>query len=312
MKMPGLFLVGAPRCGTTALSRYLAGHPHICFSEPKEPNYFIACSDPLDPENLQRHYLQRFFSHCRPEHQMLGEGSVSYLYSSEAIEAINTLNPEAKFIVSVRNPLDMIPSYHARTVYNTDESCLDLETAWSLQGVRARGEQIPSCCREPRLLQYAQIGMCGKYLERLISIIARERIKVLVFDDLKSDSTAVYREVLAFLGLEDDGREVSGVIRGNQRFRSLWLQRLLKQPPFISKGRLVKRTGGMPGIKLPRAVKRIRSWLLGLNHVDCAREPLSDTMREALVTTFSADVAKLEQLLDRDLGHWLAPVSKNP
>ena len=39
-RFPDFFLVGAPRCGTTSLSRYLAANPQVCFSRPKEPHYF--------------------------------------------------------------------------------------------------------------------------------------------------------------------------------------------------------------------------------------------------------------------------------
>ena len=33
---PNLFVIGAPKCGTTSLCHYLESHNEICFSEPKE------------------------------------------------------------------------------------------------------------------------------------------------------------------------------------------------------------------------------------------------------------------------------------
>jgi len=39
-RKPNFFIVGAPKCGTTALHTYLGQHPDIFVSEPKEPNYF--------------------------------------------------------------------------------------------------------------------------------------------------------------------------------------------------------------------------------------------------------------------------------
>ena len=38
---PSFFVVGAPRCGTTAVSKALAGNPRISFSKPKEPHFFL-------------------------------------------------------------------------------------------------------------------------------------------------------------------------------------------------------------------------------------------------------------------------------
>jgi len=40
MPKPNFFIVGAPRCGTTALSEYLRGHPNVFMCHPKEPFYF--------------------------------------------------------------------------------------------------------------------------------------------------------------------------------------------------------------------------------------------------------------------------------
>ena len=40
MRKPNLFVIGAPKCGTTALCEYLSRHPKICFSDPKEAKYF--------------------------------------------------------------------------------------------------------------------------------------------------------------------------------------------------------------------------------------------------------------------------------
>ena len=37
---PKFFIVGAPKCGTTALAKYLSEHRNIFFSPLKEPNYF--------------------------------------------------------------------------------------------------------------------------------------------------------------------------------------------------------------------------------------------------------------------------------
>ena len=37
---PNLFIIGAPKSGTTSLYQYLRSHPNIFMCTPKEPNYF--------------------------------------------------------------------------------------------------------------------------------------------------------------------------------------------------------------------------------------------------------------------------------
>ncbi|CAN5138666.1 hypothetical protein BH20ACT5_BH20ACT5_07850 [soil metagenome] len=42
MTLPELYLIGAPKCGTTSLAGWLAGHPEVYFSVPKEPFYWAS------------------------------------------------------------------------------------------------------------------------------------------------------------------------------------------------------------------------------------------------------------------------------
>jgi hypothetical protein len=41
IKLPNLFIVGAPRSGTTSLYNYLKQHPEVFMSPAKEPHYFV-------------------------------------------------------------------------------------------------------------------------------------------------------------------------------------------------------------------------------------------------------------------------------
>ena len=43
MKIPNLFIIGSPKCGTTSLANWLNNHPQIFMSKRKEPEYF--CDD---------------------------------------------------------------------------------------------------------------------------------------------------------------------------------------------------------------------------------------------------------------------------
>src|SRR5262249_3781977 len=200
------FLVGAPRCGTTSLAVALAQHPQVCFSEPKEPHFFTRVSENFDFARMQMEYISTFFPAERLSRNALGEGSPTYLYSRQAILLIDRMFPAARFLVMVRNPLEMIPSYHARLLFTMDEEVTDFETAWRMQNLRAKGVCIPSTCRDPRLLQYAEIGRVGSRLADLIELVGRERVKTIVLDDFAFAPLAVYREVLDFLRLENDGR----------------------------------------------------------------------------------------------------------
>lgn len=304
-RFPDFFVIGAPRCGTTAISKYLAKNPHICFSRPKEPHFFSIIMDEKPDVDLHSDYLDLFFPHCDEAVQARGEGSVSYLYYPKAIQRIQQLNPQARFIVMARNPIDMVHSYHARLLAILDEDVEDFETAWNLQEARARGEQLPEHCRTPYLLQYAEVGKIGHHVERLFQTAGCENCHVVLFDDFISDTLSCYRQVLDFIKVDYDGRSEFPPVEVSKFYRYRWLHLLLKRPPM----RVVKYTLNIEqrarrqGKKKSR-VKRMRKWLIKKNTVVRKRPPLDPDIRRLLRETFAGDIEKLGRLLGRDLSHW--------
>ncbi|MCZ6619934.1 MAG: sulfotransferase [Gammaproteobacteria bacterium] len=76
---PNFFIVGAPRCGTTAMGNYLSDHRDICFSLPKEPHYFSTDMPAMQFAETESDYL-KCYGHCsNNEYLAIGEGSVWYL-----------------------------------------------------------------------------------------------------------------------------------------------------------------------------------------------------------------------------------------
>jgi Sulfotransferase domain len=297
---PSFFVVGAPRCGTTSLSRALTQHPQISFSKPKETHYLLLAPAELSDDELRALYISLHHKELGPQHEAIGDGSVSYLYAGEAIRQALRFDERARFIVTVRNPVDMLPSYHARMVYTLDENVSDFAQAWALQTHRAAGQHVPRRCRDARLLQYGEVGRLGAHIERLFEVAGRDRCLVVVFDDFVSEPRSVYRKVLEFVGVEDDGRTRFPHKAENRGFASPWLQQFVMNPPPWAV-RLVEVANGT----IIRRMKRVRRRLKRFNTVRQERPKLQDGMRETLRDHFADDVRKLSALLDRDLRHWL-------
>jgi len=306
-RFPDFFVVGAPRCGTTAFCRYLARNPQICFSRPKEPHYFSRLDADPSASDLERDYLDRCFSHCTDAQRALGEGSVSYLYLPEAIARIRRINPDARFIALVRNPLAMLPSYHQRMRFLLQEDEPDFGTAWALQPARARGEQVPRHCLDARLLMYSEVARLGAQVERLFDVAGRDRSHVIVFDDLTADPLGVYQRALEFLHVDYDGQTQFERRYESQMYRHRWLQRLFFVPATRG-GKMIdtlqrrSRKYNPDGSKRQGLVKRLTNW----NTIPAPSTPLTPQMAAIVRETLRADVAHLSRLLDRDLGFWLA------
>ena len=207
------FVVGAPRCGTTAIARFLAKHPEIAFSAVKEPHFFSQHDlRGLSEEELKRtveeEYLGRFFTKGKAG-RIGGDGSVSYLYTPEQMEAILRLWPELRFIVAVRDPLAMLPSLHQRLIYIGDET---------LRISRTRGQPLRSARPDERSREaastHAGFAMTRRGGLRLTSNGCsqqsdRDRCLVVVFDDLVADPAGQGAEFSISSGLSAIDRSSS-------------------------------------------------------------------------------------------------------
>lgn len=297
------FIVGAPRCGTSSMASYLRRHPEVCFSSPKETNFFIAADPRLSPEALRAQYVKAFFQPS-PATRILGEGSVSTLYSVEAQKRAQACFPDAKFIVMLRNPIEMIRSYHARLLFVRQETEQDLQTAWDLQDERLAGRRIPRGCYDPRMLQYREAGSLGRATAALFETVGRENCMAIVHEDFVADTAAVYRKALEFIGLPDDNRTEFPRKNQNAGYRRAWLQAIYSGTFLGPLGGIVARHPHRLA-RLARLTRPLRKWVQRGNRVITNSPPLGPEMAVRLTEAFREDIRLLEKLLGRDLGGWL-------
>jgi hypothetical protein len=295
---PNFFIIGAPKCGTSSLTEYLRPHPSI-FLSVKEPHYFDI--DYAKCEKLTLSFYLSLFSKADPHiHKAIGEGSVSYLFSKVAVPEILKFNPDAKFIVMLRNPIDMIRSMHSFLYFQGVETVHDFEAAWRLEEGRRNGKSIPVTCWEPKQLFYSEWGKLGEQIERLFSTARRDNTKIILFDDFVANTRSIYEDLLAFLEVPADARQDFPVVNENREVRWPWLQQSLGfSINYFRQLRSVSRLSLGFG----------KGWfqrLLLMNSISAPRGPISPALCAELAGFFQADVAKLSRLLGRDLSHWVS------
>jgi hypothetical protein len=312
-----IFIVGAPRCGTTTLSRFLKDHPSIRFPAIKEPHFFAqndlrGLSDKELKKRVERDYLQPFFG-ADSDRRIGADGSVTYLYAPEQLEPILRLWPDSRFVVSVRDPLKMLPSLHRRLIYVGEETVADFADAWAAAPDRAEGRKLPRQCQDPRLFRYDEAARFGTYLERLYSVVGRERCQVVVFDDLASDPAGEYRQFMEFAGLEPQADVDFSPRRAGESVRFRWLQRVLKRPPRAVRGRLTdeylrhraRKHDDPPPEGTVGVILSLRRRVLKWNSLKRPAEPIPTHLQIEIRDRFKDEVEHLGKLLNRDLSHWL-------
>ena len=298
MRKPNTFIVGAPKCGTTAMASYLSDHKNVFMSTPKEPHYFVHEEMPNKSNFASLERYLNLFSSANENHTVTAEASVWYLYSADAIEKIAAFDPKSKIIAMLRRPDEMVYSMHSQGVVTLQEDITDFEQAWRLSEIKR--SSYSKLCKEPKLLRYKEIAKYGEQLKHVKNHFPDEQLHIVFYDDFKSNTQMEYNKVLNFLRLPPDGRQYFPTINPNTQLRNESIGIFLKKPP-VSLMLIVNKLKKLLGIEK----LGIQEKLTLLNQKNVQREELKEEIRLEIVENYKDDVAALSKLTNRDLTHWL-------
>jgi Sulfotransferase domain len=295
-RRPDFFIVGAPKCGTTAMAEYLRQHPQIFMPMAKELHYFGSDLAYFRRRPTPEEYMACFADAA--EARRVGEASVGYLYSEHAPAEILAFSPQASVIVMLRDPLDAIPARHAQRLFVGEEDIEDLEAALAAEPERELGRRVPPACDIPYALRYVWTSRYASHVERYFEAFGRERVHVILYDELRDDTAAAYRETLRFLGCDPNFVPQFPVVNARKRARSRTFQRLIRTPPQPI------RSFGFRLLSRPARV-RLRRFLYRYNSQPIKPQPMPPELRARLRDELRPDVERLGRVLQRDLSHWL-------
>ncbi|MEE9614105.1 MAG: sulfotransferase [Thermodesulfobacteriota bacterium] len=205
---PDFFILGAIKCGTTSLYAWLRQHPEIFMSDPKEPRFFEK-----EYKKGLDFYWEEYFGGWNGE-RLTGDARVGNLYFPYVPERIHSVNPDARFILSLRNPIDRALS-HWWMHYRRRRDALLFEdavkkdygriskglTMSTPEEIEAYEKKVTERLEDPYRL-YIDAGYYAEQIERYLRFFPRERFKIILFEDLCADSEAVTTEACEFLGVD--------------------------------------------------------------------------------------------------------------
>ena len=199
-RWPNLFILGAPKCGTTSIASWLSAHPAVLVSNPKEPAFFN--DDYKDGHFRGRPKQYRSLFQTDLPTTWYCDATVDYLASKTAIPSIVKVAPQARFVVAVRNHADLLFSMHQQELISGNELISDFEKAFALSAERRRGRKIPITRPEPKKIDYEERAKMGLQLMRAIESIPREQILIIDFEQIRQDPAAIWSEICTFLNIE--------------------------------------------------------------------------------------------------------------
>jgi hypothetical protein len=191
---PNLFVIGASKSGSSALHAYMRAHPGIAMSAEKEPCFFV---DQAELEAAWPIMARRPCSHDWDAYLDLwkggegarwrGEGSVYYSqapHRSGVPARIHAACPDARIVYVVREPVTRAIGHYWQR-FKEFQEVLPLERAM----------------RENPL--YRDTSDYALQLEAYLEHFERDRIHVIVAEDLRARRRAVLAELFAWLDLPD-------------------------------------------------------------------------------------------------------------
>lgn len=294
---PTFFIVGAPKSGTTALDSYLADHPLIHMARPKEPHYFATDLPRYRDVSTESDYIRLF--DASGDERIGGDASVFYLYSKEAIPLIKRFDSGAKLILMLRNPVDIVHSFHSQLLFGGDEEIRSFAEAWNAIPARKSGERVPRHCRAKELLFYDEIALLGSQLQRVLAEFPREQVHLIFYEDFAADTGHEYRKVLEFLEIPDDGRTDFPRVNANRRHRIGFMPLIKRTATWLrAPVGMMKHALAIEEIGL---IDRLEAW----DRVYEEREPLGGGLKQSILSAYESDIDLLARITNRELSHWI-------
>jgi hypothetical protein len=319
--LPNLFVIGAAKAGTTSLHHYLGQHPDIFMSPVKEPNFFAFDKevpafagppeagrpaferDRLKREKygfsvLDRMDYEQLFAQGR-DRRLRGESSAAYLYCPGSARRIREAVPDARILAVLRQPVERAFSKYQQMRRDQAEPLDSFEEAVAAEPARQRDGWAPTWL-------YLDRGYYGRQLAPYFELFKRDRIHVLLYEDLRRDPRACLRAIFDFLQIDSDAvvdtseRHNVSAVAAVPRFGLLYQ---IVARPFLTSARLQSL---LPEQLIARIRPLARRFLLKQSAV-VAGGRLEPALAERLTAGFRTDIEALQFLIDRDLSHWLHP-----
>ena len=297
-----LVLGGANKCGTTSVFRYLSDHPEVCGSAKKETGYLLTELRGSRSELLAKY--DQMFPKCPSSAWLRLDGSTGYLAKPNIVipNAKRVLN-KVKFLFVLRSPIERIWSY-----YQFQKSELQIPESISFEDYVAmcfafEDGHIQPCYKvmDGRHFEALRIGRYSSLIECYIEAFGGASVKVMLFDDLRSDPKTFMKEIASFSEIWPDYFDDYGFssqnVTGQSHIR--WLHRLaiflnkrleghLRQRPWI-KGRLARiyKALNMSSVRQKTISSKCLERLQEYYHPDLV--PLTKCMNRSLPNSWMGD-----------------------
>lgn len=300
-KLPNFLIAGAAKAGTTSLYYYLNEHPEIYMSPIKEPkfitsNFIKFPFKGIGDEKVEKNIIKNWDSYLElfsgvKEEKAIGEASADNLYYYEqSIFYIKKFLGDVKIIIILRNPIERAFSSYIHLVRDNREF-LTFEEALEQEEIRKKENW-------EFIWHYKSVGFYYNQVKAYLENFSN--VKIYLYDDFKENPLKVVQDIYRFLGVDDSfvPKNIKTQFNVSGIPKNKLLQRFLTKPNMLKKA--IK-----PFVKvlIPKGTRqKIINKLINNN---LEKSQMKPEAREYLKDIYREDILKLQELIKRDLSHWL-------
>lgn len=290
-RWPRLFIVGAPRSGTTFLSAVVGSHSEVFVCDMKEPHFFGGPSDGFSysgPGDTwvnrtwisdEVEYLSLFAG--RTEH-VLCDASTNTLYWPEALNQIEHGEESSIYVCILRDPVDRIESMFVRHRAQGLEPCASIVDAIKSEQRSERADWSPG-------FRYVEQSRYFEHVSRFMSTV-NDRLITLTFDEVEEAPILAAEQIWARCGLSSENVDIPESQNATPYFTNPLLRAMLFRP-------LALRT-----IAARFAPARLVAWLMASRDRRTGHGALfSNSERVFVLEQVVDDVRRTEELVGKRL-----------
>lgn len=287
---PNLFIIGAPKSGTSTLAYYLSQHPEILVSTPKETCFHI-----LKYDLGINYYINSYFKGYTNQ-SIICDASIMNLYFSE-ITASRIFNdfPTAKILVILRDPIERAYSDYRQAVVRGLET-LPFDKTLDVENERLSKDFWPL---HERI--YFRRGLYFKQLTTYLKYFPQEQIKILIYEEFYKNIYKGLNEVFEFIGVGiNNDIDVNKSRNVNKMsVRNIYLQRFFRGDHNI--GAYIKKL--IPN-NFKGNILRLKDSIMKYNLKNSNDKKNNPKFGEALKEYYKENNKNLERWLNRNLSFW--------
>jgi hypothetical protein len=298
-KLPNFLIVGAAKCGTSSLHKYLDQHPEIFMSKVKEPRFISSQVTPFPlngpgDHKVEAWYVKNFEDYSNlfsdaDSYPVVGESSADTLYFHKGtIPVIKKYLGDPKIVIMLRNPVKRAFSAYQHMVRDLRED-LSFEDGLKEEPNRIKNNWELIYHYKAASLYYESVKA---FLENFSSV------KIILTEDQEKRPQQVLRDIFRFLGV-DPNCDVNTEIRYNMsgKPKSQWLHQ------FFFEGNIARKIAQPIARTLFSHETRMRI-AQKIQEKNLTRLTINPETKRELHQYFEEDIQKLEKLLNRDLSLW--------